>query len=208
MKKKFVLYTAVFGVLGKGRTHDVSNPDVDKICYTDIVNFGFRDYKIKQMDLRHISPMPVRRQRYAKICIPDEIFDNYEYSVYVDRKHPLDVDFNDYVSYLEPGSDFATRQHRYKRRICAYEEGKVCLAKYMGDKSEILNQLDFYRSENYPVNNGLYATFIVFRRHTERLKEFSKLWWEQVEKYSYRDQISLPYVAWKFGMKISLCEKR
>ena len=204
--KKFVLYTAVFGKAGNSRTHSVVTPNVDRFCFTDI-NVGHDDYQIKKMDLNHISPIAVRRQRFIKICIPDEIFDNYEYSVYVDRKHPLNLDFDYYVSTLEPGSDFATREHRYKRRICVYEEGRVCIEGGKGNREEILKQLDFYRSEGYPVDNGLYATFIVFRRHTKRLKEFSHLWWEQIERFSHRDQISLPYVAWKYGMKISLCAR-
>lgn len=205
--KKYVLYTAVFGIFGKGRTHDVSTPNVDKICYTDLKNFTWRDYQVRKINLSHISPLSVRQQRYAKICIPDEIFNNYEYSIYVDLKHPIDVDFDRYASCLEPECDFATRSHRYKRRICVYEEGRVCANGGKGDRKQIAKQLDFYRSENYPTNNGLYATFIVFRRHTPRLKEFSKLWWEQIEKFSHRDQISLPYVAWKCGMEISLCGK-
>jgi len=202
--KKFVLYTAVFGKRGKSRTHKVVTSDVDKFCFTDL-NITSDFYQIKKMNLEPLNS--IMSQRFVKVCIPDEIFDNYEYSVYVDLKHPLDVDFDYYVSCLEPESDFATRLHRYKRRICVYEEGKVCIEKRKGNEADILKQLEFYRSENYPVDNGLYATFIVFRRHTKRLKEFSKLWWQQLERYSFRDQISLPYVAWKHNVKISICER-
>ena len=204
--KKYVLYTAVFGKLGKVQAHNVRTPGVDMICFTNM-RIGYRAYQVRRMNLSRISPAAVRQQRYAKICIPDEIFDNYEYSIYVDRKHPLDVDFDRAVECLEDGCDFATRSHRYKRRICAYEEGRVCAEGGKGSREEITRQLDFYRSENYPVNNGLYATFIIVRRHTKRLKEFSRLWWEQIERFSHRDQISLPYAAWKFGMKIALCDK-
>jgi len=202
--KKFVLYTAVFGKLGKSRTPQLSNPDVDRFCYTDLdINDEF--YQIRKMNLDHLEA--VRRQRLIKVCIPDEVFDNYEYSFYVDRKHPIKVDFDYFLSLLEPQSDFATRPHRYKRRTCVYEEGRVCIEGGKGNEADILKQLEFYKKENYPVDNGLYATFVLFRRHTKRLKEFSRLWWEQIERYSHRDQISLPYVAWKYGMKISLCKR-
>ena len=202
--KKFAFYTAAFGRLGKSRTPELTVPDTDRFFYTDLdINDNF--YQMRRMDLDYLSP--VMRQRFIKICIPDEIFDNYEYSLYVDRKHPIKIDFDYFLSCLEPGSDFATRLHRYKRRICIYEEGKVCIEKGKGNKVDILKQLEFYRKENYPIDNGLYATFIVFRRHTKRLKEFSRLWWEQLERYSFRDQISLPYLAWKHGMKISICER-
>jgi len=202
--KKFVLYTAVFGKMGNFRTHELSIPNVDRFCFTDL-DIKSRFYQIKKMNLEPLSS--IMSQRWVKICIPDEIFDNYEYSVYVDLKHPIKIDFNYLVSCLDSQSDFATRLHRYKRRICIYNEGKVCIEKGKGNEADILKQLDFYRSEGYPIDNGLYATFIIFRRHTKRTKELSRLWWEQLERYSHRDQISLPYVAWKHGMKISVCKR-
>lgn len=35
------------------------------------------------------------------------------------------------------------------------------------------------------------------RRNTEKIREFNKIWWEQIQKFSIRDQISSPYVSWK-----------
>ena len=156
------------------------------------------------MNLHPLSS--IRSQRRVKILIPDEIFDNYEYSVYVDCKRPLAVDFEWLLDLLEPQSDFMTRLHR-RKRDCVYEEGRICIERRLDNREDILRQLDFYKSENYPAHNGLYWTTILFRRHTKRLKQFSTLWWDQVERYSYRDQISLPYVAWKHDMKISICPR-
>ena len=201
--KKFVLYTALFGKMGRGvHTPEVSIPDVGRFCYTDLgIKHDF--YQIRKMNLS--SLVAVRRQRWIKICIPDEIFYNYEYSVYVDCKRESLIDFEWLLSFMESQSDFVTRQH--KTRDCVYDEGKVCIEKRIDDKATILKQLDFYRNEDYPVHNGLHYSFILLRRHTKRMKEFSRLWWEQLEKYSFRDQISLPYVAWKHNMKISICAR-
>lgn len=200
--KKFVLYTALFGKPGRFNVPGVSTPDVDRFCFTDL-NVQSHFYRIKKMDLGHL--IPVRRQRFVKICIPDEIFDNYEYSVYLDCKRPYSIDFNYLLEHMLPGSDILTRQHR--RRSCIYDEGEFCIKKKKDKKEVISDQLDFYRSEKYPDHNGLHASGLLLRRHTERVKEFLKLWWEQVEKHSHRDQISLPYVAWKYGMKISTCRR-
>lgn len=216
--KKFVLYTARFGQPGRFKFPEVSIPDVDRFCFTDLdiepgigqripINGGkFKEndfYQIKKMDAGPLTA--VMKQRQVKICIPDEIFDNYEYSVYVDCKRPKKADFEYLLSCMEPESDFLTRRHM--RRDCAYAEGRFCINRKKDSETTIRKQLRFYGSKGFPTNNGLYATFILFRRHTKKLKEFSKMWWEQVEKYSFRDQISLPYVVWKHGMKISLCER-
>jgi len=200
--KKFALYTAIFGRPGRFNVPGVSIPDMDRFCFTDL-NVQSHFYQIKKMDLNHL--ISVRRQRLIKICIPDDIFDNYEYSIYVDCKRPYSIDFKYLLKHMLPGSDILTRQHR--RRSCIYDEGEFCIEKKKDKEETISGQLDFYRSEKYPVHNGLHASGLLLRRHTKELKVFSNLWWEQIEMYSHRDQISLPYVAWKHGMKISTCRR-
>ena len=201
--KKFVLYTAIFGKMGRGvLAPEVSIPDVDRFCFTDLdIKNDF--YQIKKINLDPLAA--VRRQRWIKICIPNEIFDNYEYSVYVDCKRASVIDFDWLLSFMEPESDFVTRQH--KTRDCVYDEGRVCIEKRKDDEATIQEQLDFYKNENYPVHNGLHYSYILLRRHTEKLREFSNLWWVELARYSFRDQISLPYVAWKHSASISICAR-
>ena len=202
--RKFILYTALFGKIGRGvHSPKVSIPDVDRFCFTDLdIKSDF--YQIKKMNLDPL--VSIRAQRFVKICIPDEIFDNYEYSVYVDCKRESVIDFEWLLDFMESGSDFVTRQH--KTRDCIYEEGRVCIEKGRDDEATILKQLDFYRKEGYPIHNGLHYSYILLRRHTRRLKKFSRLWWGQLEQYSHRDQISLPYVAWKHNVRISICPRQ
>ena len=198
--KKFVLYTARFGINGGPQTPKISIPDVDRFCFTDM-NMRNNFYRIKKVRMDH--PTSIRKQRFIKICIPDKIFDNYEYSVYVDGKRRVVIDFEWFLNQMETGSDFVTRKH--KRRDCVYDEGRFCIKRQKDNKEIILKQLEFYGKENYPTHNGLAYSFVILRRHTKRMREFSKLWWGQLEKYSFRDQISLPYVAWKHDVKLSLC---
>lgn len=216
--KKFVIYTAIFGNPGRFNVPKISIPDVDRFCFTDLAdengyilanlirrNRAIRTdfYQVKRIKYDHLDS--VMRQRLVKICIPRELFDNYEYSVYVDCKRPFLVDFDYLLSCLDSQSDIVVRKHQ--KRDCVYSEGAFCIEKYPELRLGILKQSDFYSIDNYPRNNGLYRTGLLFRRHTEKMKEFSKLWWEQLKKYSNRDQISFPYTAWKHGMKISLYKK-
>ncbi len=219
--RKFVIYTAIFGEGGRFNFPEVSIKRVDKLCFTDFkVENGCHQmlpvrkgrYKKNDFyDVRRIrvdQTASVMRQRFTKIIIPDEIFDNYEYSAYVDCKRPIGIDFERYTELLniEPRSDFLTRKH--PKRDCVYSEAIKCIEKKKGNKHDIENQVNFYKGEGYPEHNGLYFTNWLFRRHTQRLKWFSALWWNQLVKYSHRDQISLPYVAWKNGMEIDTCKRR
>jgi len=199
--KKFMIYAAVFGKKSNFKMPKLADPNVERILYTDLGVFEPHVfYDVKKMRLDHLDP--VRRNRFVKICIPDEIFDNYEYSLYLDYKHPTGIDFDHLLGCVGPDSDFLISKHR--KRTCVYDEGRKCIDLGKGNKKDILKQLDSYRKDGYPINNGLYAAYWLFRRHTKRLKEFMKLWWNQVEEHSFRDQISLPYVAWKYDMKISI----
>ena len=70
------------------------------------------------------------------------------------------------------------------------------------DLPELINpQLDFYRKNNYPENNGLYELPVLIRKKSERNNLINLRWWEQICKWSSRDQISFPVVMWSLGLK-------
>lgn len=214
--KKLALYTAMFGAPARFNFPKISSFDVDRICFTDwpikegcnqmmVVRKGrhlFNDfYNIKRVKMDHFSAL--KANRFIKICIPDEIFDNYEFSLYSDCKRPFTFDFNQMLSCLDSDSDFLVRKHRTERD-CAYVEGLYCIDIKKDTKENIMKQLDFYESEKFPHHAGLYDASWVLRRHTKALKQHMKHWWKQIEEYSHRDQVSLPYIIWKYGMKVSL----
>lgn len=198
--KQIALYTAIFGRVSRFVIPKISDKTVDRYLFTNI-NIRSHFYNIKYMRLKGIRPS-VMKQRYIKTCIPDEIFNNYEYSVYIDCKRPFNINFKQLLDAMEPGSDFLTRPHR--KRSCIYDEGNFCVQKKKANKKEVEQQLNFYKSEGYPEKNGLHASGLLLRKHTKEVKEFGELWWEQIKKFSHRDQISLPYLAWKHDFKISL----
>jgi len=200
--KQIALYTAAFGSITRFNIPKVSDNRIHRFCFTNLdPDLISSFYRIRYMELRSIRPQ-VMKQRYIKICIPDEIFNDYEYSIYIDCKRPFHINYVQLLNALEPDSDFLTRPHR--KRSCIYDEAVFCMKKGKVDSDIALKQTNFYTEEGYPEHNGLHATGLILRRHTERVKEFGELWWEQLKKFSHRDQISLPYVAWKNNFKISL----
>lgn len=223
--KKFAVYTAVFGKPSRFNMPTLSSHSgVDKFCYTDFnIESGCNQiiptkksgsvlnnfYNVKKIKLNHL--LPIVANRFIKICIPNEIFDNYEYSFYSDSKRPVfdreTIDFDHLIDCLEPNSDLLARRHR-DRRNCIYEEGLYCIKIKKDTEANIMPQLNFYKSESYPKHNGLYEATWLFRRHTERLRILLMMWWTQIERFSHRDQISLPYVAWKHNMEISMYKRR
>ena len=61
-----------------------------------------------------------------------------------------------------------------------------------------------YTREGFPANYGLVDTAVLLRRHTPKVEEFCRLWWQQLQIGSRRDQLSFTYCAWKSGLKYRL----
>ena len=204
--KKLAIYTALFGEfdtlydpLGHldGMYH-FNGHGIDRFYFTDLDMNGRISYAVVKKNLDYLSF--VKRQRKVKIIIPDEIFDNYEYSMWVDCRPKLVIDPYFFLDYLD--TDFLIMGHSCRR--CLYDEGKVCVMNSKARESVISKQLDYYRGKEYPTQNGLYYTGFMVRKHTKELKELMNSWWGEVRKFSHRDQVSLPYVLWKHKFDITL----
>lgn len=206
--KKLAIYTALFGrfeplydPLGHlDGTYGFGDNGIGRYYFTDLDMSDKRiSYPIIQKRIDHLSP--VRRQRRTKILIPEEIYDNYEFSIWVDSRPKLAVNPYSLIDYMEPDSDMMLMRHA--NRDCVYDEGRVCVDNGKATEKVVSNQLDFYRDMDYPTHNGLWATNMMLRRHTGKLCKLMRIWWNQIEAFSHRDQISLPYVAKIVGAKIS-----
>lgn len=96
------------------------------------------------------------------------------------------------------GQTIATFKH--PERICVYQEMNAC-AKLKKDNVKLMRrQMLHYRSKGYPVFNGMVETACVIRENCKEVTNFNKLWWDQIQKYSYRDQLSFNYAAWELDM--------
>ena len=101
-------------------------------------------------------------------------------------------------------------------RKCVYEEAKFI--QWLGDQNPkkeykdnmniIHSQVDRYRKEGYPENNGLARATVIFRRHNEEdVITNSEGWWTEIKYGSKRDQISFNYVAWKYNLKFNYIQE-
>ena len=93
--------------------------------------------------------------------------------------------------------DLAVFDH--PRRHCIYVEADACIQGGKDDPETIRDQIKRYRYEGYPPLAGLAECTVLLRRHTERMKLFSEVWWDEISRHSRRDQLSFNYVAWKLS---------
>jgi len=86
-------------------------------------------------------------------------------------------------------------------RDCVYQEIEAAqkrVLKYY-ELEKLIEQANYYRSIGFPEHCGTLAGYQpLIRRHNERVKAFNEAWWEEIERFSYRDQCSFPVVLSRF----------
>lgn len=200
-----VIYTCITGGYDNLIEHRCINNNFDYVCFTDneklleqesIKGWTIKPLKYKKMD-------GIRNARWHKIH-PEQLFPEYDYSIWIDGN--LDV-LNDS---LFKKFDKLKRKHEiilaYKHplRDCIYDEADAVLT-LKKDFPEIVHKhIDFLRSEKFPEHYGLDETGILIRNHTnEKYKGVADIWWQMINKYSRRDQLSFRYALWKNNMTIN-----
>lgn len=189
MKK--VIYTVLLGNY-KLNEPKYRHKDWELICFTD------KNIKSKNWNIVRVEG---GRKKSREIKIRSNKYLDYDICLYLDAKFTIKCNINDFINeYLK--KDLAVMKHN--KRKCAYDEGHFCIKIGKDKKRTILNQLNYYKTEGFPEEFGLYAPGIMIKRNTKEVNRFMKLWYNEVEKYSYRDIISFSYVLWKNPIELNL----
>ena len=199
---KYAIYTAISGNKSELLDPPKVHPDVDYIAFTDQKN---RKHNVWQT--RDIIPYTLHskytQRRNAKVfkILPQMFLNEYDVTIYHDGGHFCDMHPKDIVNmYLPNDSDFlAVFKHRWNN--CIYKEAQDIL-KEKRDIPELINkQVEYYRKNKYPEDNGLYELPVLVRKKHTSNDLINLRWWEQICKFSSRDQLSFPVVMWTLGLK-------
>lgn len=196
---RMVVYTAIFG--GKDKLREVDPvPGVDFVCFTDDDTLESGGWKIV---VAVDDPAPPRmRAKIAKI-LPHRYFPDHEYSLWVDGTHTPAVDPRYLVVKYLKTNDIAMFRHPV--RDCLYDEMDACLKYNKGNAADIRRQRDRYLEEGYPSHNGLATCTVILRRHrSDHLVRAMEDWWEQINRFSERDQLSFNYIKHRHGLNYTV----
>ena len=95
--------------------------------------------------------------------------------------------------------DVAFFKHPERDNIFDEAAVSITLPKYAG--LPLIQQVESYAAEGLPRASGLWAGGVIIRRHNPKRIKFEADWWEECKKWSYQDQLSLPYVLWSRDLK-------
>lgn len=136
-------------------------------------------------------------RRNAKIykVLPQMFLPEYDYWFWVDSTHEVIVHPKEIIEKYLGESEIGLWEHT--DRDCSYKEAEIINQLNYDHKSLVNEQINYYLSMGYPRNNGLYELPVSIRKNTDKIKILNLRWWEQICRYSSRDQISMPFVLWK-----------
>jgi hypothetical protein len=143
---------------------------------------------VKMVEGLGLFKNPRRDARMIKVLSHKFIDD--EYSIWVDGNVFLRKNEREYYKLLG-NKDIAVIDH--PQRNCIYDEALACIKLEKDNDRIIVEQVGKYKDEGFK-DNKLAQTSIVIRRRTPELMRLENAWWAEICRYSYRDQLSFPYV--------------
>lgn len=201
-KERIAVYTCITDGYDNLIEPDKHYDGVDFICFTD-------EPEQLTSDIWDIRPLPdglsdltkVKQQRHMKI-LPHRYLSDYEISIWIDGSIKVTGDIVDWSDKtLDDKHSVYIPQH--PTRSCVYVEGAVC--KSIGkDAADVIDtQMERYRNDGYPQNNGLVQSNIILRRHNDvDCIALMESWWTELYNGSRRDQLSFNYALWKTGVNV------
>lgn len=167
-------------------------------CFTDTRDSVMQPWEFCPIDLEGLSPKD--QNRYIKMH-PHEVLPGYDVTVYVDGNIQIVGNLYELIcTLLNAPEDILIYKHLL--RNCVFAEAAAC-AHYSHDWLwTIAAQMRRYRREGYPVDNGLFEANVLIRKNTASIRRLMDMWWCEYRSGAKRDQLSLPFVAWRLGIPL------
>lgn len=157
------------------------------ICFTDDMNLESKDWEIV------LLPRSDKLQRHVKLC-PHQYLPKHDISVWVDGNLEIQCSLEDLIR----DKNYCLMTHIERDNI--YDELNACINRSKDDPKIMRAQVEHYKKEGLP-RSGLVASGVMVRKNNKKNNKINEQWWEEVKKWSRRDQLSFPYVAWKNDFK-------
>ncbi|KAG6408735.1 hypothetical protein SASPL_131756 [Salvia splendens] len=196
----------------------MSETSLQKVCYVafwDEITLATQEAQGNKIDERRfigkwraiiVRDLPFRDQRLnGKVpkMLAHRLFPNARYSIWVDSKSQFRRDPLGVLEALLWRSNHELAISEHGARSSVYDEAKAVVHKNKATPAEVGVQLAQYRRDGLPEDkrfNGkkaLAEASIIVREHTPVTNLFMCLWFNEVVRFTSRDQLSFPYVLWR-----------
>ncbi len=198
--KKVCVYTCITGDYDNLKEIKNKEKNIDYYCFTNNKNIKSKTWKVEYIEDKNLSNILLARK--TKILGTEYINNNYDILLWMDAAVEFKKPINDFINeYLKEEDSFVCFKHGLRNKIS--EEMDACLRfrKETIDKIEKLKK--FYTKEKYPDNNGLIESTVYIKRPKDKkVIETMNLWFDMVNNYTKRDQLSFNYCIFKTDLKV------
>ncbi|XP_044475317.1 probable hexosyltransferase MUCI70 isoform X2 [Mangifera indica] len=156
-----------------------------------------------------VRELPFTDQRLnGKIpkMLAHRLFPHSKYSIWVDSKSQFRKDPLGVLEALLWRSNSVLAISEHGARSSVYDEAKAVVNKHKATPEEVEVQLAQYHHDGLPENkrfNGkkaLSEASVIVREHTPLTNLFMCIWFNEVVRFTSRDQLSFPYVLWRLNV--------
>ena len=199
MKKRYVIYSAMVGAYDDILQPKVVDERFDYILFSN-------DIKEARVGIWVVRPIAYHNDDNTRICRyvkthPEEMVPGYEVSIWMDSNVQILTNYfyKRVIELDEQNVLFSSMWH--PNRDCIYAEAFTVVKMRVEYEDVVADWCHKLQKEKYPRHNGLCETDVMFRKHNGCLTaETDVLWWQCIERYSRRDQLSFNYALWKKGI--------
>ncbi|TYI75567.1 hypothetical protein E1A91_D06G014500v1 [Gossypium mustelinum] len=135
--------------------------------------------------------------------LPHRLFPHAKYSIWVDSKSQFRRDPLGVIEALLLRTNSVLAISEHGARSSVYDEAKAVVRKHKATPEEVEVQITQYRKDGLPADkrfNGrkaLNEASVIVREHTNLTNMLMCLWFNEVVRFTSRDQLSFPYVLWR-----------
>ena len=207
-KPDIAVYTSIVGDYDYLLPPKVNPDGVRFYCFTDKPRRKVAGWQMLPLAQPPSVTNPVLINRYHKF-FPYKVLPSVDYSLYVDGSIHIVGDVTAWVKKHASGEiGMVCLQHPVRKTIG--DEIKRCEQAGLFGQEDIRlaqQQLAYYCEEGMPAMQQLSENTVLLRAHDHPdLETAMQLWWQQLNIYTKRDQLSLPYVIWKTSFATTIVD--
>ena len=188
-----VVYTAIFA------SYDLLLPNktslAQHICFTDC-KINALGWDIRVVERKHRDP---RREARMYKALPHRWFPDADITIWHDGDIGLKV-LPDEVTCFLGKQDVAAFKHPWHNDI--RDEAMAIVRTGRANPDVVYRQLAAYLNEGYI--GQMYATGVLIRRNNDAITAFNEAWWDELLRYTLRDQLGFNYLLWKTGTEVGV----
>lgn len=203
---KIVVYTCTFPDYDFIHAPLVITPGVDYVLFGPSSPIDVKGWQWRTLPSEVEGFSQTMANRYCKI-FPHRLFPDADVTIYVDGNITPRGDLRPLVDeFVGSGAEIGLFKH--PRRNTLDEELAIC--KQSGkvkpaDHGKADTQIATYFADGLPRDRVLTQNGVIIRRHDgPQLEAAMQMWWDHMQMYAPRDQLSGPYVMWKSDLSMKV----